>query len=176
TAKRGGRTMTHRGRPLVVLLVVSAMVMIACGQKHGVHLASSGGSANGALVNPDTGEVINPDTGQPVAGATAGGTTGAGGGGTSGAAAAAGRTGSAGAKGAAAATAGAAGAGDSTGVTNDSITIGIHAPVTGAAPFPATAFSKGKDVSAHFIHGKGGINGRKGKAVVEDDGYNPSQT
>jgi len=111
-----------------------------------------------------------------VAGGTAGATGGAtSGGGTSSAAAAAAGGRAAAAKGAAAAAAGGGGAGDTTGVTNDSVTIGIHAPVTGAAPFPATAFSKGKDVYANFINGKGGINGRNVKIVFEDDGYNPSQ-
>src|SRR5207253_4354695 len=65
--------------------------------------------------------------------------------------------------------------GATTGVTDNSITIGIHAPVTGAAPFPATSFSDGKDVYFKYINGKGGVNGRNVNVVFEDDGYNPSQ-
>src|SRR5205814_6307358 len=73
--------------------------------------------------------------------------------------------------GAAAAAAGA----DTTGVTNDSITVGIHAPVTGAAPFPTTSFNDGKDLYFNYLNDHGGISGRKVKVVFEDDGYNPSQ-
>src|SRR5204862_3233725 len=69
---------------------------------------------------------------------------------------------------------GAAGS-DTTGVTGDTITVGVHGPVTGAAPFPATSFDQGKDVYFNFINDKGGIAGRKVKVVFEDDGYNPSQ-
>jgi ABC-type branched-subunit amino acid transport system substrate-binding protein len=67
------------------------------------------------------------------------------------------------------------GAGDATGVVSDAITVGVHAPVTGAAPFPATSFSQGKDVYFNFLGTKGGVNGRKVKVVFADDGYNPGQ-
>jgi ABC-type branched-subunit amino acid transport system substrate-binding protein len=143
-----------------------------------VHLAS-GRSANG--VNPDTGQPLADASGQATGagesaaaagGGTAGGAAGsasaAGGGRAAGAAA---RTGGATGGG----TSGGGGAGDTTGVTDNTITIGIHAPVTGAAPFPATSFSDGKDVYFKYINGKGGINGRQVNVVFEDDGYNPSQ-
>ena len=39
-------------RPAVIALILGALVLVACGQKAGVHLASG---RNGALVNPDTG-------------------------------------------------------------------------------------------------------------------------
>jgi hypothetical protein len=60
-------------------------------------------------------------------------------------------------------------------VSDNEIRIGIHAPVTGAAPFPATSFNDGKAVYFNFLNGKGGINGRKVTVFFEDDGYNPSQ-
>ena len=60
-------------------------------------------------------------------------------------------------------------------VSDTEIAIGIHAPVSGAAPFPATSFQNGKQVYFDFINAKGGINGRKVKVYFEDDGYNPSQ-
>jgi ABC-type branched-subunit amino acid transport system substrate-binding protein len=65
--------------------------------------------------------------------------------------------------------------GDTTGVTAGTITIGIHAPVTGAAPFPAASFSNGKAVYFNYINASGGIFGRKVNVVFEDDGYNPTQ-
>ena len=42
-------------RTAVIGLILGALILAACGQKSGVHLASG---RNGALVNPDTGEVI----------------------------------------------------------------------------------------------------------------------
>src|SRR5207248_5059827 len=71
--------------------------------------------------------------------------------------------------------AGGGGAGDTTGVTDSTITIGLHAPVTGAAPFPTTSFQDGKDLYFNYLNDKGGINGRKVRVFFEDDGYNPSQ-
>src|SRR3954453_7981382 len=85
-------------KPVIIALVLGALVLAACGQKSGVHLASG---RNGALVNPDTGEVIggsgNQATGTgenaaaagggPGGGGAAGGATSAAAGGASGAAA-----------------------------------------------------------------------------------------
>lgn len=64
---------------------------------------------------------------------------------------------------------------DRTGVTDTEIRIGIHAPITGAAPFPQNAFDKGKDVYWKFIAEKGGIFGRNVKIVFRDDQFNPSR-
>src|SRR5206468_3439089 len=67
-------------------------------------------------------------------------------------------------------------AGDTTGVTDTEIRIGIHAPVSGAAPFPQSSFDRGKQVYTEFINAtRGGIFGRKVRVFFEDDGYNPSQ-
>ncbi len=167
-------------RTAVIMLLLGALIMAACGQKAGVHLASGRAASGG--VDTGTGESAG-DTGGSATGtgeSAAGG--GAASGGASGGAAAGGtsksgaanRTGGGSTPGASAA-AGAGGAGDSTGVTNDSITIGVHAPVTGAAPFPTTSFNDGKDLYFNYLNEKGGINGRKVKVVFEDDGYNPSQ-
>ena len=68
----------------------------------------------------------------------------------------------------------AASAGDSTGVTADTIKIGLFGPLTGVASvvqknvFGAAAIYK--DVNDH-----GGINGRKIELVIEDDGCNPNK-
>jgi ABC-type branched-subunit amino acid transport system substrate-binding protein len=66
----------------------------------------------------------------------------------------------------------ASGPGDSTGVTSDTIAIGIHAPATGAGA-PAPSFDQGKDKYFNFIGPT--VNGRAVKVFFEDDGYNPSQ-
>ena len=68
------------------------------------------------------------------------------------------------------------GGGDSTGVTSSTITIGLHAPVTGAAPVPVNSFAQG--VNLYWKYGNNGkpvlINGRKVNVVFEDDHYDPS--
>jgi ABC-type branched-subunit amino acid transport system substrate-binding protein len=68
----------------------------------------------------------------------------------------------------------AAGPADRTGVTDTKIRIGIHAPITGAAPFPQNAFDKGKDVYWKYLAEKGGIFGRNVEVVFRDDKYNPT--
>src|SRR5437588_157113 len=65
--------------------------------------------------------------------------------------------------------------GDRTGVTDTKIRIGIHAPITGAAPFPQNAFDKGKDVYWKYLAEKGGIFGRNVEVVIRDDQFNPSR-
>ena len=66
-------------------------------------------------------------------------------------------------------------AADRTGVTDTKIRIGIHAPITGAAPFPQNAFDKGKDVYWKFLAEKGGLFGRNVEIVFRDDQFNPSR-
>lgn len=62
------------------------------------------------------------------------------------------------------------------GVTDDTITIGTHTPLTGPA---APGYS---DVSAaalaffEYVNDQGGVNGRKINYIVKDDGYNPANT
>jgi hypothetical protein len=61
-------------------------------------------------------------------------------------------------------------------VTEDTITVGIHAPLTGAAPLRQDSFNAGKDL--YWDHGANGdpvtIHGRKVKIVFADDRYRPS--
>ena len=64
---------------------------------------------------------------------------------------------------------------DRTGVTDTKIRIGVHAPITGAAPFPQNAFDKGKDVFWKYLAEKGGIFGRNVEIVFRDDQFNPSR-
>jgi ABC-type branched-subunit amino acid transport system substrate-binding protein len=63
---------------------------------------------------------------------------------------------------------------DRTGVTDKTIRIGIHAPVTGAAPFPQKAFEDSNDLYWKFLAAKGGVHGRNVEVVFRDDQYNPT--
>jgi ABC-type branched-subunit amino acid transport system substrate-binding protein len=59
-------------------------------------------------------------------------------------------------------------------VTDTTIRIGIHAPVTGAAPFPQKAFQDSNDLYWKFLAAKGGVHGRNVEVVFRDDQYNPT--
>ncbi|HEV7861896.1 MAG TPA: ABC transporter substrate-binding protein, partial [Acidimicrobiia bacterium] len=63
---------------------------------------------------------------------------------------------------------------DRTGVDDTTIRIGIHAPVTGAAPFPQKAFQDSNDLYWKFLAAKGGVHGRNVEVVFRDDQYNPT--
>lgn len=63
-------------------------------------------------------------------------------------------------------------AGDSTGITADTIKIGVHAPLSGAAPLPQASFQSGKD--QYWTH-VGDVFGRNVEVIVRDDQYNPSR-
>ncbi|MDQ3294839.1 MAG: ABC transporter substrate-binding protein, partial [Actinomycetota bacterium] len=65
-------------------------------------------------------------------------------------------------------------AGDRTGISDTEIVIGIHAPVTGAAPFPQNSFESGKDIYFQFVNEtRGGIHGRQVRVVFRDDRFDP---
>jgi ABC-type branched-subunit amino acid transport system substrate-binding protein len=68
----------------------------------------------------------------------------------------------------------ATGAVDRTGVSDTVIKIGVHAPLTGAAPLPQNAFDKGKDVYWKFLAAKGGLLGRNVQIIFKDDQFNPA--
>ena len=68
-----------------------------------------------------------------------------------------------------------AGPADRTGVSDKEIVIGVHAPVTGAAPLPQDSFEKGRDVYWKFLATKGGIFGRNVKVIFKDDQFQPSR-
>lgn len=154
----------------VALAMVLFVLLAACGQKDGVHVASeSGPSAGGAAVGVG-------ETATTVGGTTEG--TVFEGGGTS-----APSSGPAAADGGAGPVAGgtdttqaprAAVAGDRTGVNDTTIRIGIHAPVSGAAPFPQTSFSRGAAVYWKALATKGGVFGRNVEVVFADDEFNPA--
>jgi ABC-type branched-subunit amino acid transport system substrate-binding protein len=170
--------MTRSVRRSAALLLSLLLFAVACGQKPDVAQVGTGGVAagSGGVIDPNTGEVvggeidpatgeaigageIDPATGQPTGGATGGGATGggaAGGGATGGGAAGGGTV-----------------AGDRTGITDTEIRIGIHAPVTGAAPIPQNSFSEGKDIYWTSLGDKG-VLGRKVKVFFQDDKFDPS--
>lgn len=190
----------HRFRLLGVLLAL-LLVASACGQKPGVALSAGGVGATGTAVDDGSGALVpdpsvdggvaaDPAAGTgtdpgsaAVPGAAGGSATPATGGRattattakssgaapTGGSPAAGGASGSSGAP---AASAPAAGPNDKVGVTDKEIVIGIHAPVTGAAPFPQSTFEEGREV---YWKAKGPINGRQVKVVFFDDQFNPSR-
>jgi ABC-type branched-subunit amino acid transport system substrate-binding protein len=144
-----------------------ALLTLACGQKPGVHEQVTGAGAGGAgsgLGGTESGAGGGTGAGTEGSAAGGGGTAGGGTGGGGGGGAAGGGAGGGGAA--------ASGPADRTGITKDSITIGIHAPVTGAAPFPADAFALGRDIYWTWS-GAPKINGRTVKVLFEDDQYSP---
>jgi branched-chain amino acid transport system substrate-binding protein len=172
----------RRFRLFAAILAVAALFAAACGQKPGVAeqmpVGAFGGGAmvdpdtgllidpeTGLLVDPETGELIDPETGEAVDP----GTVGAGGGG--GQAAADTDTG-----------AGPGdqqrptGPGDTTGVTNTSVKIGVHAPLTGAAPVPSQSADRGTQMYWRWLREQNrDIHGRDVQVVLRNDNYNPSQ-
>jgi branched-chain amino acid transport system substrate-binding protein len=158
----------RRTRTLAVLVVL-LLVAVACGQKPGV--GSAEGDALSASTNGGTG------SGSPeVSGAAEStSTTAAGSTDTSvaeGPATPGGSTGGAAAGGSTAPQQ--AVAGDRTGITDKEIVIGIHAPVTGAAPFPQSSFDQGREVYWRYLDGKGGVFSRRVRVVFADDNFNPA--
>jgi ABC-type branched-subunit amino acid transport system substrate-binding protein len=64
---------------------------------------------------------------------------------------------------------------DRDGVTDKEIVIGVHAPITGAAPVPQDSVDKAKDLYWKFLAEHGGIFGRNVRIVFRDDQFNPSR-
>ncbi|MDQ1505311.1 MAG: branched-chain amino acid transport system substrate-binding protein [Actinomycetota bacterium] len=64
---------------------------------------------------------------------------------------------------------------DRDGVSDKEIVIGVHAPLTGAAPVPEDSVDKAKDLYWKFIGERGGIFGRNVRVVFRDDQFNPSR-
>lgn len=158
--------MTH-ARKIGALLAVFALVALACGQKPGIH--AEGLRTGEALgIGPGGEQAAVGDSGLGTT-ETGTGETGTGGG----TGEDAGQTATAGTD-----TGGGRGlaGGDTTGVTDNSITIGIHAPVTGAAPIRSDSFRDGAPL--YWEKGNNNkpvvIHGRQVKVLFRDDQYNPS--
>lgn len=58
-------------------------------------------------------------------------------------------------------------------VWGNTITIGIHAPITGAAPLPSS-FQDAVTFVKNYYNAKGGVHGRQLEIVIEDDQYQPA--
>jgi ABC-type branched-subunit amino acid transport system substrate-binding protein len=177
-------TLTNRSARTAAALLMSAALAVTagCGQKAGVmgsYAASGGQAAAGGLAAPvgadglpagtqgGTGDLAGAGAGAGTSGGAAGsGTTtggGTGGGGT-------GPDGTAPPQ-----AAPPAGSGDTTGVTDTTIKIGVHAPVTGAAAIPQQSFQRAVGVYFDAVNRAGGINGRKVQVLFKDDGFDPNR-
>lgn len=64
---------------------------------------------------------------------------------------------------------------DRTGVSDTEITIGLHAPITGAAPVPQDSLEKAKGLYWRYLAEQGGVFGRNVRVVIKDDQFNPSR-
>lgn len=177
---------THTKRPLSIVLVgLFLLVAVACGQKPGVALPPGTEiNAEGQVIDSSTGEVLgtvdevlgsgttdlagglgtDTGSGSGTTTTTTGGTTdGTGTGSTD-----PGETSTGNAP-------PPSSGGDTTGVTDDVIKIGIHAPLTGAAPVPSDSVDKGKDLYFKWMEDLGqDLFGRKVEVVLKNDQYNPS--
>lgn len=166
----------------LVLACALFLVGAACGQKPNVAgtLAGGGGSGSGSGLGSESGDELGGTDGGlgteggdgTVAGGVAGGSGSAGG-------AVAGKAGGRGAGTAAGGAGGGGGGGggnDRTGIDDGKkeIVIGLHAPVTGAAPFPQTTFEKGANVYWNYLKEKGGVDGYNVRLVFRNDDFNPS--
>jgi branched-chain amino acid transport system substrate-binding protein len=80
-------------------------------------------------------------------------------------------TGSSGATG----TSNASGSQSSQGVTSDTITVGVDAPLSGVAGFLGQEFVGPIQAYFDMVNANGGVNGRKLKLDVLDDGFNETQ-
>lgn len=62
------------------------------------------------------------------------------------------------------------------GITENTIKIGAHFPLTGVAAPGYSEIPSGHKAYYDFVNANGGVNGRKIELVVKDDGYNPTNT
>lgn len=174
TSAHPARRPWRRTATAVVALAGLLALVAACGQKPGVHVADedravtagqgrtggsgsgsgSGGAADGGLAGD-----VGGGGGDLGGGGEAGGGEGGGGGGGGGAGqlTLSGR--------------------DSTGVTADSISIAVHAPVTGAAPLPSTSFEQSADLYWRYVtevQGEKVLGRSKVTVSFKDDKYAPA--
>lgn len=72
--------------------------------------------------------------------------------------------------------AGASADGDTTGITDSTITVGTHQPLTGVAAPGYSEINTGMKAYFDHVNAKGGVHGRDIELKVKDDGYNPTNT
>ena len=179
---------TSRTRALLAGLTAAALLTAGCGQKPGVaEMYTAGGAAVPGVAGtggagPDGFGTMADGAGTELGDAGAEGFADGGAGATGGGPGAAGGAGGPGPGGggngggpkAPGAPRAPQGGGDTTGVTDTTIKIGVHAPVTGAAAFPQRSFEQGIGVYADYINRKGGIHGRKLEIFFRDDKFDPN--
>ena len=185
------RRISTRTRGALAALTVASLLAAGCGQKPGVAemsagagVAGPGGIEQGTFEDGGVGAEGGSLDAAADAGAGGGAALGGGGGGAAtggassgGPAGGSGGSGGSGGEGATTTDGGGAapqGGGDTTGVTDTTIKIGVHAPVTGAAAFPQQSFERGIGVYADYINRKGGIHGRKIQILFRDDRFDPN--
>ncbi|TIC80646.1 amino acid-binding protein [Nocardioides sp. GY 10113] len=66
--------------------------------------------------------------------------------------------------------------GSSVGVTDDTIKIGGHFPLTGVAAPGYSEIPAGAQAYYDFVNANGGVNGRQIEFLVKDDAYDPTKT
>lgn len=152
------------------VIAALALVTAACGQKAGVHVGAGNGSSGGGD-QPEIGTVT--EDGKVVVGYDAQGNAILA---PADSAAAQGAAGTAGGtttrRTTATTAAGGGGGGGTTQVWGKTITIGIHAPITGAAPLPSS-FQAAANFVRDYFNAKGGVNGRSIEIKIVDDQYQP---
>lgn len=62
------------------------------------------------------------------------------------------------------------------GITEDTVTIGAHFPLTGVAAPGYSEIPTGMKAYFDYVNAQGGVDGRKIELIVRDDGYNPTNT
>ena len=62
------------------------------------------------------------------------------------------------------------------GITATTVTVGGHFPLTGPAAPGYSEIPRAIDAYFQHVNANGGVNGRKLKFIVRDDGYNPTNT
>jgi branched-chain amino acid transport system substrate-binding protein len=157
-------------RRSVVALAAFVFLAAACGQWPGVHEAAMQQAAQQGVAPGETTGLSGPAGTTPATGGGTGTAPAGGGAGTGGTSAGTGGGGAPSGGG------GTAAGGDTTGVTATTIKIGIHAPLSGAAPLRAESFEQGKQL--YWDNGNNGgpvkIFGRRVLVEFRDDQYNPS--
>ncbi|MDQ3982055.1 MAG: ABC transporter substrate-binding protein [Actinomycetota bacterium] len=171
---------SRRTYTFALCAVIAMMIAAACGQKPEVYklgapagaggqAAAEAGGALDAAGNPITGS--GTDFGSGVTGGGSNTTTTTGGSGTDGG----GDGGGGGDDGTGGTAPGEPTGGNSTGVEDKVIRIGIHAPITGAAPVPAPSFDKGKDLYWKWLEDQDqSIHGRTVQVFGHNDEFDPS--
>ncbi|MCD4536237.1 ABC transporter substrate-binding protein [Nocardioides sp. cx-169] len=71
---------------------------------------------------------------------------------------------------------GGAGGASDVGVTEDTITVGAHFPLTGVAAPGYSEIPTGVQAYFDYVNAQGGVHGREIEYLVRDDAYNPTNT